>query len=106
EPAPPLTVIVPKTTLYPPLEGLYGEADREKGSITIRWKEYTEINAAKIAIYKGTEGKPKNLLKEIPVETKGIVDNKLKPNNTYEYLFRVVFTDGGVSGVAVLNIKY
>lgn len=106
DPAPPLTVIVPKTTLYPPLEGLYGEADREKGSITIRWKAYNETNATKIAIYKGTEGKPKNLLKEIPVDTKGIVDSKLKPNNTYEYLFQVVFTDGGVSGVAELNVKY
>lgn len=106
DPAPPLTVIVHKTTLYPPLEGLYGEVDREKGSITIHWKAYSETNATKIAIYKGMEGKPKNLLKEIPVETKGIVDNKLKPNNTYEYLFRVVFADGGVSGVAVLNVKY
>ncbi len=106
DPAPPLTVIVPKATLYPPLEGLYGEADREKGSITILWKAYGEPNAVKIAIYKGTEGKPKNLLKEIPVDTKGIVDSKLKPNNIYEYLFRVVFTDGGVSRVTVLNVKY
>lgn len=106
DPAPPLTVIIPKTTLYPPLEGLYGEADREKGNITIRWKAYDETNATKIAIYRGTEGKPKNLLKEIPVDSKGIVDHKLKPNNIYEYLFRVFFTDGGVSGVAVLNVKY
>lgn len=106
DPAPPLTVIVPKTTLYPPLERLYGEVDRERGSIIIRWKAYTETNAVKIAIYKGTEGKPKNLLKEIPVDTKGIVDNKLKPNNTYEYLFRVVYTDGGLSGISELKIKY
>lgn len=106
DPAPPLTVIVPKTILYPPLEGLYGEADRENGNITIRWKAYNEINAAKIAIYKGTEGKPKNLLKEIPVDSKGIVDHKLKPNNAYEYLFRVVFTDGGVSETSKLDVKY
>jgi hypothetical protein len=106
DPAPPLTVIVPKTSLYPPLEGLYGETDREKGTITIRWKAYTEPNASKISIYKGIKGKPLNLLTEIPVDTKGIVDSKIQPNNTYEYVFRVVFTDGGVSEVLELTLIY
>ncbi|MHA7830022.1 MAG: hypothetical protein ACX93O_02910 [Flagellimonas sp.] len=106
DPAPPLTVIVPKTSLYPPLEGLYGEADRENGTIAIRWKAYTEHNASKIAIYKGVQGKSMNLLKEVSVDAKGIEDHKIQPNNTYEYLFRVVFSDGGVSEVSNLNIKY
>jgi len=106
DPAQPLTVIVPKTSLNPPLEGLYGEADREAGTITIRWKAYKEPNAAKITIYKGKQGQPKNLLKEIPVEAKGIVDSKIKPNNTYEYVFRVVFGDGRVSEISTLNVKY
>jgi hypothetical protein len=106
DPAPPLTLIVPKTSLYPPLQGLYGEADREAGTITIRWKAYEEPNASKIAIYKGVEGKATHLLKEISMDTKGIVDSKVKPNNTYEYLFRVVFRDGRVSEASELNIKY
>ncbi|MEO2050225.1 MAG: fibronectin type III domain-containing protein [Allomuricauda sp.] len=106
DPAPPLTVIVPKTSLSPPLKGLYGEADREVGTITIRWKLYTEPNASKIAIYKGVQGNPMSLLKEIPADTKGIVDGQVKPNNTYEYLFRVVFRDGSVSEVSMLDIKY
>ena len=106
DPAPPLTVIVPKTSLYPPLKGLYGEADREARTIAIRWKAYKEPNASKIAIYKGVQGQPKNLLKEIPVDAKGIADSKVKPNNTYEYLFRVVFIDGGVSEFSELNIKF
>ncbi len=106
DPAPPLTVIVPKSSLYIPLEGLYGEADREAGTITIRWIPYTEPNAAKITIYKGVKDKPMNLLKEISVDTKGIVDGKVKPNNTYEYVFRVVFRDGGVSENSKLDFKY
>jgi len=106
DPAPPLTVIVPKTSLHPSLQGLYGEADREAGTITIRWKPYTEPNASKITIYKGVKDKSMNLLKEIPVDTKGIVDGKVKPNNTYEYVFRVVFTDGGVSETLKLDVKY
>ncbi|MCA0959955.1 hypothetical protein LCL86_12925 [Muricauda ruestringensis] len=106
DPAPPLTVIVPKTSLHPPLQGLYGEADKEAGTITIYWKAYKEPNASKITIYKGVQGQPKNLLKEIPVEAKGIVDSKIQPNNTYEYLFRVVFTDGGVSEITSLDVKY
>jgi len=106
DPAPPLTVIVPKTSLYPPLQGLYGEADREKGTITIGWKAYKKPNASKITVYKGIKGKPLNLLREIPVDTKGIVDSKVKPNNTYEYVFRVVFGDGRVSETSMLDIKY
>ncbi|BDW93894.1 hypothetical protein MACH07_27260 [Flagellimonas marinaquae] len=106
DPAPPLTVIVPKTSLHPPLQGLYGEADKEAGTITIYWKAYKEPNASKITIYKGVQGQPKNLLKEIPVEAKGIVDSKIQPNNTYEYLFRVVFGDGGLSEASTLDVKY
>ena len=106
DPAPPLTVIVPKTSLYPPLEGLYGEADKEAGTITIRWKTYKEPNASKITIYKGVQGKAMNLLKEITMNTKGVVDSKVKPNNTYEYVFRVVFKDGRVSEISTLNVKY
>ncbi|MEQ5791179.1 fibronectin type III domain-containing protein [Muricauda sp. NFXS6] len=106
DPAPPLTVIVPKTSLRSPLEGLYGEADREIGTITIRWKIYTEPNASKITIYKGVQGKSINLLKEVSVDAKGIVDSKIQPNNTYEYLFRVVFMDGGVSETSTLEVKY
>nr|WP_292968852.1 fibronectin type III domain-containing protein [Allomuricauda sp.] len=106
DPAPPLTVIVPKTSLYPAMEGLYGQADKEAGTITIRWKPYKEKGASKITIYKGIQGKPLNLLREISVDVSGIVDSKVKPNNTYEYLFRVVFRDGGVSVVSTLNVKY
>ena len=106
DPAPPLTVVLPKTSLYPPLDGLYGEADREAGTITLRWKAYTIPNAANITIYRGTQGKPKNLLKELPATARGLVDRKIQPNNTYEYLFRVVFRDGRVSEVSNLEIKY
>lgn len=106
DPAPPLTVIIPKITLYPPLEGLYGEADREKGNITIRWKAYNETNATKIAIYKGKKAGSMNLLREVAPDTKGIVDHKVSPNNEYVYLLQPVFGDGRVGGVTELNIKY
>ncbi|MFN3137471.1 MAG: fibronectin type III domain-containing protein [Allomuricauda sp.] len=106
DPAPPLTVVLPKTSLYPPLDGLYGEVDREAGTITLRWKAYTIPNAANITIYRGTQGKRKNLLKELPATARGLVDRKIQPNNTYEYLFRVVFRDGRVSEVSSFEIKY
>lgn len=106
DPAPPLTVVLPKTSLHPPLDGLYGEVDREAGTITLRWKAYTEPDAANITIYKGVEGKPKNLLKELPVAARGLVDHKVQPNNTYEYVLRVMFRDGRVSETLKLDVKY
>ena len=106
DPAPPLTVIVPTTSLYPPIQGLYGEVDRKAGTITIHWKAYTEPNASKITIFKGVQEKTMNLLKETPMDAKGIVDSKVKPNNTYEYMFRVVFRDGAVSETSTMDVKY
>ncbi len=106
DPAPPLTVVLPKTSLHPPLDGLYGEVDREAGTITLRWKAYTQPNAANITIYKGVEGKPKNLLKELPATARGLVDRKVQPNNTYEYVLRVMFRDGGVSEASTFDVKY
>ncbi|MBO6531635.1 MAG: hypothetical protein JJ885_07920 [Muricauda sp.] len=106
DPAPPLTVVLPKTSLHPPLDGLYGEVDREAGTITLRWKAYTEPNAANITIYRSVQGKPKNLLKELPATARGLVDRKLQPNNTYEYVFQVMFRDGRVSEISTLNVKY
>lgn len=106
DPSPPLTVVLPKATLYPPLEGVYGLADREHNAIELHWKSYKLENASKIVIYKGLKAGSMNLLKEIPADATGIIDRKVKVNNEYTYLFRMVFQDGGVSGISTLDVKY
>lgn len=106
DPAPPLTLIVPKTSLRSPLSGLYADVDREIGSIALHWQPYKEQGALHIVIYKGMAGKAKSVLKEISIEKTGLVDRKVKPNNAYEYLFRVIFSDGGMSEISELSVKY
>lgn len=106
DPAPPLTVIVPKTSLYPPIRGLHGLADREKGTIELTWRPYKEADVSKIAIYKGKKEGTINLLQEVSPHIQGIVDKKVQPNNEYVYILRGLFADGSVGEAVKLNVKY
>ena len=106
DPAPPLTVIIPKTSMAPPVEKLASYVDKENGYIELYWREYKEENVAEISIYKGIKDKPISLLKNVLPSVKRIVDDKVKPNNEYVYMIRVIFKDGSVSEIAKLNVKY
>jgi hypothetical protein len=106
DPAPPLTVIIPKTTMAPAVEGLSSYTDKKNGYLELYWKTYKEENVAELSIYKGVKDKPVSLLRNIGATVKRIVDEKVKPNNEYVYMIRAIFKDGSVSKVAKLNVKY
>lgn len=106
DPAPPLTVIIPKTSMPPAVEGLDSYVDKKNGYIELYWKPYTQDNVAELSIYKGVKDKPISLLRNVLPTVKRIVDDKVKPNNEYIYIIRAVFKDGSISKIANLNLKY
>lgn len=106
DPAPPLTVVIPKTNMPPPVEGLDSHIDKKNGYIELYWKQYKESNVAEISIYKGVKDKPLSLLRNVLPTVKRIVDDKVKPNNEYVYMIRAVFKDGSVNEIAKLDVKY
>lgn len=106
DPAPPLTLTIPKTSLAPAIKGLNSYVDKNNGYIELYWNAYTLPNVAEIAIYKGLKDKPISLYKNVVVSVKRIKDIKVKPNNEYVYIVRVIFKDGTMSKAVKLNVKY
>jgi fibronectin type 3 domain-containing protein len=106
EPSPALNVIIPKTSLKPPIKRFSSTVDKEHGFIELFWKTYKETNVYKLAIYKGIKDKPITLWRKVLPTTKHIVDSKVKPNNEYIYMIRAVFNDGTLSKMNKLNVKY
>ena len=106
DPSPPLTIIVPRTTMPPAVEGLNSYVDKKNGYIELYWKPYKQGNVAELSIYKGIKDKPITLMRNVSPTVKRIVDEKVKPNNEYIYIVRAVFKSGRVSETATLNVKY
>lgn len=106
QPAPPLTVVVPKTSLPPPVDETGSYVDKKGKYIELYWKLYNQSGAAELMIYKGIKGKQVSLWKNVPVDTHRIVDENVKPNNEYVYMVRAVFKDGRMSKIATINVKY
>ncbi|MBC5837502.1 fibronectin type III domain-containing protein [Flavobacterium muglaense] len=104
--APALTVIIPKTSLPPAIRGLNSFVDKTNHYIELYWSLYKEVNVAEIAIYKGEKDKPITLFRNVLPTVNRIVDEQVKPNNEYTYLFRAVFKDGRMSEITKLNVKY
>lgn len=106
DPVPPLTIVIPKTTLAPQIKGFGNYVDKKIGYIELFWKEYKQENVVEFALYKGINEKPISLMRKLPITTKRIVDNKIKPNNTYIYMIQAIFKDGSKSKIAKLNVTY
>ncbi|MCX2682166.1 hypothetical protein OOZ15_19655, partial [Galbibacter sp. EGI 63066] len=106
QPAPPLTVVVPKTTLPPPVEGAGSYVDKKNGYIELYWKPYGRPGAVEVMIYKGIKDQPVSLWKNVPPDTRRVVDENVKPNNEYMYMVRAVFRDGRMSEIIKIDVKY
>ncbi|WP_205728952.1 fibronectin type III domain-containing protein [Flagellimonas onchidii] len=106
DPAPPLTIIVPKTSMPPSVKGLNAYIDRENKSIELYWSAYKHNNVDKLIIYKGIKDKSMTQLAHVLPGIKRLVDKNINPNNTYVYMIRAVYKDGSLSKTAQLDIKY
>ena len=106
KPSPPLTVVIPKTTLKPAIKRLASTVDKKHGFIELYWKEYKEPNVANLMIYKGLKDGKITLMRNTLPNIKHIVDDNVKPNNEYVYMIRAIFKDGTISKTIKLNVKY
>lgn len=104
--APPISLIVPKTTLPPPIKGLSSFVDKNNNYIELFWSDYKETEVAEIAIYKGEKDKPISLLRNVLPTLNRIIDDKVRPNNEYNYILRAVFKDGRMSEFTKLTVKF
>jgi len=106
DPAPPITLIIPKTTLEDGIKKFGSYVDKKNNYIELFWKSYEQQNVVEIAIYKGVKDQPISLFKNVLPNTKRIFDTKVKPNNEYVYMIRAIFDDGSISETETLNVKF
>ncbi len=106
EPAPPVTLIIPKTGLKPKVKGFYASADIKNGFIDISWR-YKEEDVSEFQLYRANGENPLRFFKTSPSNKQRIVDNTgLIINTNYTYLIRAVFNDGTLSEYSKTTVKY
>ncbi|MDC1285520.1 hypothetical protein N8Z33_02410 [Flavobacteriaceae bacterium] len=105
-PVAPLNISIPKSATKPKIDKFKSNVDRENGKASFSWAPYTNSQASEIIVYRGISEQPITLYKTLQPEISSFVETKLKPNNSYHYLFRVVFKDGSLSEILEYTLNY
>ncbi|MCV6628530.1 MAG: hypothetical protein OIF50_01585 [Flavobacteriaceae bacterium] len=101
-----LVLEIPIGALKKGVKGLGSYVDKKNNFIEVFWSPYEQEGVAEIMIYREKKGEPMRLLRNVLGNTTRIVDEFVKPNNEYKYVFRVVFNDGDVSEISELNVRF
>lgn len=104
-PASPVTVIIPKTTLKPAVKGFYGTVNTYDKTIELSWR-YKEAAVSSFELYRAVGDTPTTLYKVVPQNSNRFTDGGLTINSTYTYIIRAIFTDGTYSKSSKINVKY
>lgn len=106
EPAPPVTLTIPKTGLKPKVKGFFASADSKKGAIDLSWR-YDERGVDGFELYRAAGDEPLRLFKMLSAATDRLADNTgLTIQTNYTYLIRAVFKDGTLSEYSKLTVNY
>ncbi|EZH71327.1 hypothetical protein ATO12_10775 [Aquimarina atlantica] len=104
-PAPPVSVVIPKTTLKSVIKGFYGSVNENEKTIELSWR-YKNPNVSELELYRAVNEKPSSLYRILPPGTKRFIDTGLTINSNYTYIIRAVFNDGTYSRYTTIKIKY
>ncbi|WP_299432850.1 hypothetical protein [uncultured Aquimarina sp.] len=104
-PAPPVSVVIPKTTLKPGVKGFYGSVNEYDKTILLSWR-YKDSEVSSFELFRAIDDKPSSLYKVLPAGTKRFTDKGLTINTSYKYIIRAVFHDGTYSKYSSIKIDY
>ncbi|MBW1295818.1 hypothetical protein [Aquimarina litoralis] len=105
QPSPPISVLIPKTTLKPAVKGFYGNVNTFDKTILLSWR-YKEAEVSSFELFRAVNEQPSSLYKVLPAGTKRFSDTGLTINSSYKYIIRAVFFDGTYSKSKKIVIKY
>lgn len=106
EPANPLFVTIPKTSLLPAIEKFTGQVNKKEKIIELQWKPYVHEKVAELMIYKSKDDQKTTLFRNLLPDAIRLVDQDVKPNNLYTYIIRAMYLDGRISESSILELKY
>ncbi|MDH7445513.1 fibronectin type III domain-containing protein [Aquimarina sp. 2201CG14-23] len=104
-PAPPISLIIPNTTLKPSVKGFYGSVNTYDKTILLSWRSKNE-DVSSFELFRAVNDQPSSLYKVLPAGTKRFSDAGLTINSTYKYIIRAVFYDGTYSKYSTIEVKY
>ncbi len=91
---------------YPPIKMIDSQVDREKRSVTIKWK-YAEKNISKYLIYRAIKGESLSLYTTISAKEQFFLDTKVISDHVYIYRIKAVFNSGTESPFSKeVEVKY
>ncbi|WP_130284855.1 hypothetical protein [Aquimarina brevivitae] len=104
-PAPPVSVIIPKSGLREGVKGFYANVNQYEKTIVLSWR-FKGIDISGFELYRAVDDKPSTLYKVLPPQTQLFTDTKLTINTTYKYIIRVVYNDGSYSEYSSTKVTY
>ncbi|WP_074409508.1 hypothetical protein [Aquimarina megaterium] len=104
-PAPPVSVIVPKTTLKSVVKGFYATINEIDKTIVLTWN-YKGAEIAEFELYRAYNENSSSLYRVLPAGIKRFVDTGLTINSNYTYIIRAIFNDGTYSKYSTTKVKY
>jgi len=104
-PAPPVSVVIPKTTLKPGVKGFYGNVNEYEKTILLSWR-YKDTEVSSFELFRAVDDKPSSLYKVLPAGTNRFTDSGLTINSSYKYIIRAVFYDGTYSKYSTITVEY
>jgi hypothetical protein len=101
-----ITIEVPRFNLLSGVKNIGSYVDKQNEFIELYWKVIDEKAIVEIMIYKGSKNDKMSLLRNVLPTMNRIVDEDVKPNNIYNYIFRPVFIDGSLGKIKKIEVKY
>ncbi|WP_051336255.1 hypothetical protein [Aquimarina latercula] len=105
QPSPPVSVLIPKTTLKPAVKGFYGNVNTYDKTILLSWR-YKEEEVSSFELFRAVNEQPSSLYRVLPAGTKRFSDTGLTINSSYKYIIRAVFYDGTYSKYSTITVEY
>lgn len=104
-PSPTLGIKIPIASVPESVKGFYAIPDLKQKTMNLSWN-YKLQNVKHFEIYKGNDKEPLQLMQELKPDLRQYTDPSLIINTEYQYGIRAVFTDGRVSKMSLLKVKY
>jgi len=104
-PSPPITISVPDDLVKPAIKGFYAHVDREHRLVELTWRN-DEQDIAEFQLYRAVGEKPLTLYQRLKADARRFIDDRVEVGLVYKFSLRAIYTDGKMSEMEVLNVKY
>jgi uncharacterized protein len=107
DPAPPITLSIPRAFVKIAIKKLAALIDRDKRQITLNWEPIVK-DISQYEIFRGEDKEKLSLYKVMDAteQTISFTDTDLRVNTKYQYGIRAIYSDGRASAIIIKDVTY